>query len=78
MNVSCNMYDMHFFLLWWLDGFNRDLFQNEVMPLLHETLQLLVIIVIVRCIHVLQSGTAANIMFCSMKYFSKYDVIKFS
>ncbi len=27
---------MNFFLLWWLDDFNIDLFQNEVIPLLME------------------------------------------
>ncbi len=45
MNVSSNIYDMHhihelvltLMTLWFQ---HRDLFQNEVMPLLHGTLQL--------------------------------------
>ncbi len=46
MNVSSNIYDMHHIhelfltlITWWFQ--HTDLFQNEVMPLLHRTLQLL-------------------------------------
>ncbi len=44
MNVSSHMYDKHHihelvltFMTWWFQ--HTDLFQNEVMPLLHGTLQ---------------------------------------
>ncbi len=43
MNASSNIYDMHYIyelcltlMTWWFQ--HTDLFQNEVMPLLHGTL----------------------------------------
>ncbi len=46
MNVSSNIYNMHHIqelfltlMTWWFQ--HTELFQNEVMPLLHGTLQLI-------------------------------------
>ncbi len=46
MNASSNIYDMHYIyelfltlMIWWFQ--HTDLFQNEVMPLLHGTRQFL-------------------------------------
>ncbi len=70
MNISSDVYDIHYIhervltlMTWWFQ--HADLFQNEVMPLLHGTLQLLLM---------LNSGVEEGVTGCGRKFFLYLNV----